>query len=330
MLKRLRETYDFEDEATREEWRERARVCALVGSCPKSWPSVRAGYRCYIEFATSILKMNGHELPPTVDALVAWSETFRCSETYSNYLGHVKLACELAGLSVVSFDHPSVRRAKMAVRKRMDFVPRQKMFVRLDVLQQLLKATADASAVVKRDVMMFLTSYVFLLRLPSECLPIQVAHKGVAVGAQAFVTVYPDRLQLHLRTRKNRPGGSVLTRRCWCCMCEWSCPVRVIGLWLESFAEGARPFGEHSASSALKSLRGALRVMGVDKSDVYRTHDLRRGHARDLQAKGASETAIRTEGQWRSRQGLNSYIDEEQLRDDAILAAHLQESSDSE
>ena len=64
------------------------------------------------------------------------------------------------------------------------------MYVRLDVLQQLLKATADARAVVRRDVMMFLTSYVFLLRLPSECLPIQVVHKGVAIGAQAFVTVY--------------------------------------------------------------------------------------------------------------------------------------------
>ena len=38
--------------------------------------------------------------------------------------------------------------------------------------------------------------------------------------------------------------------------------------------------------SALLTLRHILGMMKIEKAELYRTHDLRRGHARDLQKNG--------------------------------------------
>ena len=67
----------------------------------------------------------------------------------------------------------------------------------------------------------------------------------------------------------------------------------------------------------------------VLKASLYRTHDFRRGHARDLQASGASLVEILQAGQWKSPAFLN-YLDVNSLESEAVLQAHLEESSDSD
>ena len=57
-------------------------------------------------------------LPPTVDGLLQWSALFRHPRTYSNYLSYVKLACEIRGLEVAVFQHPSLSRAKESIKKK--------------------------------------------------------------------------------------------------------------------------------------------------------------------------------------------------------------------
>ena len=132
--------------------------------------------------------------------------------------------------------------------------------------------------------MLFLVSYAFLLRLPSEALPL-TAHAG-----GSHLCIEGERLVLNLRRRKNKPGGSRLVRTCWCSQCPECCPVHVVGPFIARVPRGARLFPGITAHSATKALRAALQALGVPKASEYCTHDLRRGHAKDLQMAGAGLT----------------------------------------
>ena len=113
MLKRLLEGgYD------RADWVDNARIQAIVGSCPKSHESAKSGMRFWAWFAVHVLGCYGDILPPDLDGLLAWSRLFRCHGTFGNYLSYVKPACEIKGVCVDAFAHPSLKRAKAAIEKR--------------------------------------------------------------------------------------------------------------------------------------------------------------------------------------------------------------------
>ena len=324
--KRLKVTLTNQDE--KREWIEKARLSALLGSSVKTHNSFLSGVRCYMNFADSILGLRDRELPPSVEGLLAWSTLFRCAATFSNYLGHVRLACEVLQVSTVALDNPSVKRAKRSIDKRGQFVPRKRMFIRVNVVRELVLNVLSYPAW-KDAVMLFLTSYVFLLRVPSEALPICVGSGGALDGQQSTVCVEKDVVVLHLRRRKNQPLGSTLKRYCWCASCPVTCPVHTLGVYFNSLDFGAQPFSWFSAADALKCLRGFLEFLKVPEADLYRCHDLRRGHARDLQAMGKTLAEILAAGGWRSPAFLD-YMDKQQLEDDVVVEAHLGDSSDED
>ena len=69
---------------------------------------------------------------------------------------------------------------------------------------------------------------------------------------------------------------------------------------LRSLAVGTKAFEGISGNMALRSMRALLLKMGVKEASKYRTHDLRRGHAEDMRASGASTDDIKAAGDWRS------------------------------
>ena len=90
-----------------------------------------------------------------------------------------------------------------------------------------------------------------------------------------------------------------------------------------------------------------LECLGVARASEYRTHDFRRGHAKDLQisgemrlfcagccscavgAAGAPLWAILQAGEWRSPAFLK-YLDLHKLDMDLVMQAHVDEESDSD
>ena len=128
--------------------------------------------------------------------------------------------------------------------------------------------------------MVYLLSYVFLLRMPSEALPVRAVHGEFRLQKEG------EFLALHLARRKNKPGGSQLLRGCWCTQCKITCPVHVLGPWLNATAAGELLFPGVTAASALRTLRAILMKLSIPDAGEYRTHDLRRGHAKDLQLSG--------------------------------------------
>ena len=74
---------------------------------------------------------------------MAWSILFRSRATFSNYLRHVRLACEVTQFSVEVFSRPEIRRARVAVMEERAFKPRPRTFVRLVMSQKLMPLMWD-------------------------------------------------------------------------------------------------------------------------------------------------------------------------------------------
>ena len=219
--------------------------------------------------------------------------------TFSNYLGHLRTACLALDVPMPPADHPAVARAKTSIVKRMLFSPKPRMFLQRTMVRNIFLSVERGLETLDMA-MLWLTSYLFLLRVPSEALPMV---RGNSVWAQCNQsTLYLDeegKLCLRLQTRKNRPGGSLLRRSCACAACPKICPVHVV--WLQFFAKlplGAAPWKDVTPDKARSRLRATLTKLGVSNtvccctccgpavgwqvpnSHLFGTHDLRRGHAK--------------------------------------------------
>ena len=121
------------------------------------------------------------------------------------------------------FQHPALENAKKAVDKAGLFKPRPKLWIRNKLVASIM-AWAQKREGRQRFAMLFLCAYVFLLRLPSEALPIRVDKSGCITG-QAVVKMIGGKLSLRLARRKNKEHGSVLERGEHCCIFRVQCHV---------------------------------------------------------------------------------------------------------
>ena len=94
--------------------------------------------------------------------------------------------------------------------------------------------------------------------------------------------------------------------------------MHVVGALVQGMKAGDRPFEGITAALALKMLREALLGVGVADAQLYRCHDLRRGHAKDLQESGAPLWVILAAGEWKSPAFL-AYLDLHRLETDMVI-----------
>ena len=69
--------------------------------------------------------------------------------------------------------------------------------------------------------------------------------------------------------------------------------MHVVGPVLQELQPGEALFHGISAHDALVKLRFMLAAIRVEKSELYRCHDIRRGHALDLQCAGVESVVSR-------------------------------------
>ena len=114
--------------------------------------------------------------------------------------------------------------------------------------------------------MLFLVTYVFLLRLPSEALPIEVG-RVPGKQQQAVLEMDEGKLILTLMRRKNRPAGSKLERTCWCKESCRTCPVHVLGPAVRGIQPGTALFGGFAAAGANSALKDMLGKIGASQGE---------------------------------------------------------------
>jgi hypothetical protein len=202
----------------RRNWAAEARVHAIMGSVMGSRESALSGMRAWAAYHYGFLQRSWLTWPPQLDDLLSWSRLFRNPKTFGNYLSYVRLACELVKVSVAVFEHPSLKRAKRAIAKRRLSQPRKPMFVRLNMVRQMVLRGAEQPE--RRELLMLvLASYVFLLRVPSEALPM-AAHAAAPGQERPVFRAHRDSVELWLPKRKNRLMPTSIWRKCWCAQCK--------------------------------------------------------------------------------------------------------------
>ena len=168
----------LDNEKDRQTWMHRARTSAILGAAPKTLDKMASGLRCWIEFHEQLAGSEwGPVFPPSLGALLAFSCIFSCRGTWTHYVGHLRTACLLGGCPTVVFDDPALRRAGLAIDKRFPSVPREKRFVRFGHIQEMA-ALAESVPRWRIPFLVFLSAYTFMLRVPSECLPVAVHSCG--------------------------------------------------------------------------------------------------------------------------------------------------------
>ena len=308
-----------------------SRLEALCGNMV-SIRETSTAVRCWRKFGLAMgLVVHDRELPPTVTGLLAWSRIFAVKGTFANYLSKLALACEIAGVSKQCFEHPSVKRAKATIGS-LQAPPKPKRGLRLPLLEKLVTlATMEKDML---SVLLYILSYAFLLRVPSEGLPVTIeasdeSCKPLKQNVTSRLTTCSDKVMLRLRRRKNRPTGSVMTRQCWCGQSEISCPVHAIRSIIDMMPGGYQPFKHINGQDVLILLRKRLGTLGVPHAQTYETKDFRRGHARDLiERPGGCLKEVMQMGQWKSS-ALLAYLDPSEVEEKAVVEAHIAES-DSE
>ena len=256
-------------------------------------------------------------------------------ETYRNYLGKLRLACEILRVSTACFDHPSIKRAKSTIKALAD-APRKKEHTRRLLVGRLIslaKAEGDLASA-----MLYLMAYAFLLRAPSELLPVVLGDDGckhddrLPPNVRSCLSMVGDKVRLQLARRKHKPHGSTMLWSCWCSSCRITCPMHGLAPLLRKPGVGGRsPFVHLSPGRVNADLRRRLKELGVVNADQFDTRCFRRGHCEDLAHSQSSLYEILSAGEWNSKRFI-AYLDKVALEDAVVMKAHADGdvSSDSE
>lgn len=310
--------------------RKSARVRTILNGCKHSRSTKLSGLACWQDFARRALRYNANDdLPKTHLDLVAWSETFRSAGTWSNYLGAVKTACLMLGHTTEPFRHELVQRATK-VLKRMQVKRAPSPPVMTDLLVKLVEMAASEND--HASAALYVVSYWFSLRVPSEALPLSIGFVGPPCLPNDKAFHFKDGLAcMEFGRRKHKDDPTSMAREC---VCEHGlraiCPVHVTRKFFEGQAEGSIPFRRHTPKYVNASLRRRVMMLGEANHTLFTSKCFRRGHAQEIQKRGGTVYDILKSGTWTSRT-YRDYLDMNAVHNEAArLPAPPPDSSDDD
>ena len=145
------------------------------------------------------------------------------------------------------------------------------------------------------------------------------------------ITAKPVAGRDRLARRKNKDCGSLLIRQCSCASVAATCPVHVLGRFIDSLPAGCCPFACVSRRRLTEDLRLHLSLIGISDVGEYSSKVFRRGHAQDMLARGVDLRDILAAGEWTSS-AVCRYTEhgDAELEAGLVLRTHLDESSDGD
>ena len=277
----------------------KARLDAILGAAPRSQPRIISGLRAWTAFALNILKQKGCDLPPSEDGLLAWSRIFRSRGTFANYLGAVKTACLISNVPTDVFESVALRRAKIAIGKLEVKKPLSPPIDRSTTRRLMEKAVEEDDPL---SAALYCVAFAFLLRVPSEGLPLRVGAVGsLTPHSGKTLTIANSKAILVFDRRKNRESQTTAERSCWCKGCSATCPVHRLPALIPACREQfVAPFTNWRPHQVTRTLRRRLSVIGIPNAAAFTLKGFRRGHAQQIAEQGGALKLLLDAADWKS------------------------------
>lgn len=317
-----------------------------------SWRSIQSGIRLWVAFATGFL---GYDMPSCIPPSCSEhvqkyiATMFTNPGTASNYVYYLRVACSEVGDNKMAWDDYGVQVALKGVKKinmQLWGGPSRIAWLMTNVWVISLMMY-NISAGRPRMALAHLFNYDFLLRTQSEGLSVwkgsmndvKDGQQNIQSFRQNGVFICEDatkkkELVFVMKTRKNRPRGSVLRRQCYCparkddktksCMvCRMEVLIADITVDEVVWTFAAQQF--------LKTTREQLARIGCgDGARLMTFKAYRGGKATDLAKAGVSLGYICKEAEWKQSAGAwDRYLDEDKV-DPAKIIDAMFELSDNE
>ena len=281
----------------------------LLRNCDASLRSAAAGIRCWGCFCDVTSRAH---FPPTEEGVLAWSSFFGAGRSFKIYVAHLEKACLLLGTDT-SWKTRAVITAGYGLSKAGDrsFAPRPA--ISRSQLCELVSARSlqDGLALIA------LIGWSFLLRIPSECLPLCRQQAGEDLESEerlarrAVIGLQGGKLIIKLNKRKHMATGSRMARACICedyspaslelHIPQLLCPV--CQLWpaiRQRVPVGGALFEGWTGKRVLAELRYFAEGREWPRAARLGTHSFRRGAARAILDAGGSFAQLLRSGQWHS------------------------------
>jgi hypothetical protein len=229
------------------------------------------------------------------------------------------------------FSHELVHRAAKLLDKTSIKLEKSPP-VGLTTLKRLVELTVaeldNASAA------LYILSYWFLLRVPSEALAVRFGDTGTPYGQRTGKTIYWDDgeggqgIRFESDRRKNKNDPTDMRRVCHCKTDKDVCPVHALESYIKHEASDRVPFRHLNARFVNVTLRRRMLLLQVEKHTLYTSKCFRRGHTQDIADRGGTLFEIVTAGQWNSI-AFKFYLDNAKLMDRLANSRAQQSPEDS-
>ena len=309
----------------------------ILKKVERSLGPVASGLQGYLNFC-ELLHVS--PFPPRASTLVNWSTLFTAGRTFQAYLSHVKTACLVAGYDTSCFT-PEVLAAARGLKNSLHRGSQSINYIWKESLLKII-AREDLSHEFSR---LCFISYVFLLRVPSEALPLVRAFPDEDVTAKSRPLDSPAlidlrrvdgtlKLVIKLDSRKNIRGGAVLSRPCLCARESFGkgsiCPVHTLWPAIRAGTRCGQPlFPSYNSGNLNPTLKTVLEKCGVKDALQLSPHGFRRAAAEELKRQGGSYGLIMSMGNWNS-QAFKGYLTFDLDEEREIVQLMAQDTSEEE
>ena len=242
---------------------------------------------------------------------------FRNAGTYSQYLKHLRFAHHLLRLEVTWYSR-SVKQVEKGISKIRPLPKARPSLLSGDVKQLMRVAYLQGDY---QFPMICCVARLFMLRVPSECLALEIQGEHSSVGLEG------DAVTLTLFSRKNSRRPAIIRRSCVCTSeGKLLCAVCALIGWCRDLGAGDQLF-DSTKYQFSHSLQFFAAVAGLPNAEMYGSHALRRGMAQDIMKAGGSLATQMRAGQWSSG-AYRAYLQNHVLEEDAIAQLLIDHSDD--
>lgn len=291
---------------------------SMLAAISDSLASYASGIRCWAAFldASSVgVHFSADEL-----MVMRYTSMFTQSGTMHTYLKHLKWAHRFLRLPCEWYTD-SLRQVCRGRSKQLPMTS-ERLALQAPAVQKITEAAEKEGDT--ELAAMVVVSRLCLLRVPSECVPLQTR------GDHSVTSIHGEELVIQLTRRKPTRRHAVIRRLC-CCASSGKrlCAVhKLLPLLRAAEISGRKTIFSKSMREFVSSLRRLASAFGVPNASRLGSRALRRGMARDILDAGGTLSMLLRASDWRSSAFVH-YLPENQSQELAIANLVI-DHSDSE